>query len=64
MNHDIVNHADGNTSYAAVNDTDMFIVSLEEASKSFFNWFENNLMRSNVDKCHFLISSNEKVTIK
>ena len=25
---------------------------------------DNNLMKSNADKCHLLVSSNEKVTIK
>ena len=38
--------------------------SLEEASKSLFTWFDNNLVKSNADKCHLLFSSNEKVTIK
>ena len=40
------------------------MASLEEASKSLFTWFDNNLMKSNADKCHLLVSSNEKVTIK
>ena len=42
---------------------DSLIVSLEEVSKSSFIWFDNNLMKSNADKCHLLASSNEKVTI-
>ena len=29
-----------------------------------FTWFDNELMKSNADKCHLLVSSNEKVTIK
>ena len=40
------------------------IVSLEKASDPLFTWFDNNLMKSNVNKYHFLVSSNEKVTIK
>ena len=43
---------------------DSFIVSLEEASKSLFTWFGNNLMKSNAGKWKLLVSSNEKVSIK
>ena len=38
--------------------------SLEGALKSLFTWFDNNLTKSYADKCHLLVSSNEKVTIK
>ena len=61
---DIANYADGNTPYATANDIDSLRTSLQEASKSLFTWFDNNLMKSNADKCHLLVSSNEKVTIK
>ena len=43
---------------------DSLIASLEEASKSLLIWVDNNLMKSNADKCHLLVNSNEKVTIK
>ena len=61
---DIVNYADDNTPYATVNNIDSFIASLEEASESLFTWFDNNLMKSNADKCHLLVRSNEKVLAK
>ena len=61
---DIANYADGNTPYATANDIDSLITSLEEASKSLFTWFDNNLMKINADKRNLLVSSNEKVTIK
>ena len=61
---DIANYADDNTPYATANDIDSLIASLEEASKSLFTWFDNNLIKSNADKCHLLVSSNEKVTIQ
>ena len=61
---DIANYADENTPYATGNDIDSLIASLEETSESLFTWFDNNLMKSNADKCHKLVSSNEKVTIK
>ena len=61
---DIANYDNDNTAYATVNDVDSLIALLEEVSKSLFTWFANNLMKSNADKCHFLVSSNEKVMIK
>ena len=61
---DIANYADDNTPYATANDIDSLIASLEEVSKSLFTWFDNNLTKSNADKCHLLVSSNEKITIK
>ena len=57
---DIANYADDDTPYATVNDMDSLIASLEETSKSLFAWFDNNIMKSNSDKCHLLVSSNEK----
>ena len=48
---DVANYAEDNTPYATANDIDSLIVSLEEASKSLFNWFDNNLVKSNTDKC-------------
>ena len=61
---DNANSADENTPYATADDIDSLIALLEEASKSLFTWFDNNLMKSNADKCHLLVSSNEKVTMK
>ena len=61
---DIANYADNNMPYATANDIDSLIAWREKALKSLFTWFENNLMKSNADKCHLLVSSNEKVTIK
>ena len=53
------NYVDGNTPYATANDKDSLIISFEKVSKSLFNWFDNNLMKINADKCHVLVSSNE-----
>ena len=59
---DIANYADDNKPYATANDIDSLIASLVEASKYLFTWFGNNLLKINAEKCHFLVSSNEKVT--
>ena len=61
---DTANYANDNMPHATANDIESLIASLEEGSKFLFVWFDNNLMKSNADKCHLLISSNEKITIK
>ena len=56
------NYADDNTPYVIADNSDDLIKSLEEASTALFQWFDNNLLKSNLDKCHLQISSNENVT--
>ena len=50
---DIANDAD------VTDNTDDISKSLEEASTALFQWFENNLLKSNIDEPHLLISSSE-----
>ena len=40
---------------------DDLIKSLEEASTVSFQWFDNNILKSNPDKCHLLINRNDNV---
>ena len=40
------------------------ITSLEEYSKALFEWFKNNLLKSNADKSHLLVSSRENANIR
>ena len=61
---DIANYADDNKPYTSSNDVNGLIKSLEEASKRLFKWFDDNLMKSNPDKCHLLVSTNDKVKIR
>ena len=42
----------------------LLIVLLEEVSVSLFAWFDNNLMRSNVNKSYFSVSFDENITIQ
>ena len=39
------------------------ITSLEQASNALFKWFKNNLLKRNADKCHFLVSTNDRVSM-
>ena len=40
------------------------ITSLEKASNVLFEWFENNLLKGNADKCHLLVSSSDTVNLR
>ena len=59
----IASCADGNTPYMSSDTIEGLIQSLEEVSKKLFKWFDDNLMKSNADKCHLLVSTNESVKI-
>ena len=39
------------------------IESLERASVSLLRWFENNLLKGNAHKCHFLVSTSREVRL-
>ena len=39
------------------------IESLDQASVSLLRWFENNLLKGNADKCHFLESTSQEVAL-
>ena len=46
------------------NNFDIVIASLEKVSDTLFNWSKNNSFKSNVGKCHKLVSTNKPVGIK
>ena len=56
---DFASYADDNTPYCIGKTPDEVIIQLEKCSKSIFEWFENNGMKANPDKCHLLLSKNE-----
>ena len=58
---DIASYADPNTPCVRANNMDEVIKSLEEALTKLFEWFSDNLMKSNGDMCHLLVSTNDTV---
>ena len=56
---DFASYADDNTPYCIDKTPEEVISQLEKSSKSIFEWFENNGMKANPDKCHLLLSNNE-----
>ena len=61
---DIVSCADDNTPYVIADDINGVITSLEKVLKALFEWFENNLLKSNADKFHLLVSSSDAVNLR
>ena len=59
---DIVSYVDDNTSYTSSSNLDAVINKLEESTNNLFQWFRNNRMSANVDKCHFLYTVNYVVS--
>ena len=39
------------------------IQKLENAAKTLFQWFSDNQMKANPDKCHFICNSNSEVSL-
>ena len=60
---DIATYADDNTPDFIGDNIDYFIKSLEKASTALFPWFDNDLFKSNTEKCHLLISSIENLIV-
>ena len=61
---DIASYADDNTPCVSANNMNEVVKSLEEASTKLSKWFSNDLMKSNGDKCHLLIRTNNTVNIR
>ena len=59
---DIASYADDNITYIIADNIDDLIKSMDEASIVLFQWFNNNLFKTNPGKSHLLISSNENIT--
>ena len=54
---DFANYADDNTPFASGNTPVEVLECLDNASVKLFEWFSNNQVKSNPDKCHLLTSS-------
>ena len=61
---DIASYADDNT--PNINDFNLeeVIQKLELTTKNLFEWFKNNHMKANADKCHLLVTRDTDATAK
>ena len=62
-NYDIASYADDNTPYVTCETMESLIESLEKIAEEIFKWFKNNEMQANADKCHVLISTDQKLHV-
>ena len=62
-NTELASYADDNTPYAVGNNIEEFIVKQQNASKTLFQWFSDNQMKSNPDKSNFICSTSKKVSL-
>ena len=62
-NIDITSYTDDNTPYTTRNSIEEVIQKLENATTTLFQWFSDNQMKSNPDKCHFLCNSNSELSL-
>ena len=63
---DICNYANDTTIYACDNNLDNVIARLDNDSNIIIQWFADNFMKLNTDKCHLLIlvrNSNQQITV-
>ena len=60
---DIASYADDNTPNMIADNVDDLITSLEQASNGLLEWFKNNVLKSNADKCHLLVSTNDRLSV-
>ena len=60
---DIASYADDTTSYVCLEDIDLIIEKLEVKTNGIFQWFNENAMKANADKCHLLITIDEERNI-
>ena len=58
----VANYADDTTPYTGGKNTQDVIASLENCALVLFKWFENNLMKTNSDKSHLLLSTSTSST--
>ena len=60
----IANYADDTTPYTTNSDIQTLLAILQRNTEILMEWFNENYMKSNNDKCHLLISSPNEVSIK
>ena len=53
---DIMSYTDDNTLYVCSENVDVTLEKQEEVGKVLFEWFSNNFLKANADKCHLILS--------
>ena len=61
---DIASYADDSTPYTSDFNLEEAIQKLELTTNNLFEWFKNNHMKTNADKCHLLVTRDTYITAK
>ena len=61
--YDIANYADDNSPYVSDRNIEEIVASLEEILTVIFQWFRNNQLQGNANKCHVLLSTDKQVYV-
>ena len=61
---DIASYADDNTPYTSYFDLEEVIQKLGLTTNNLFEWFKNNHMKANADKCYLPVTRDIDVTAK
>ena len=56
----IANYADDNAPHSTNKLLETVLIDLERGSDILLKWFTDNLLKGNPEKCHLLVSTNEK----
>ena len=59
-----MSYADENTPHVCSENIDVTLEKLEEVRKVLFEWFSNNFLKANADKCDLILSTDEPFWIK
>ena len=57
----IASYADYNTLYDSCDTIEEVILSLQSLSKNPFQWLSDNQMKSNTEKCHLIITTDQNL---
>ena len=60
----LTGYADDNTPFVVRDNITDVIKALEKIEETLVNWFSNNEIKLNIDKCHLLLNSQEPNTLK
>ena len=63
-NYDIAKFADDNTPYVTRDNISSVVKLLEKVACAIFQWFRDNEMKANADKCHVLLNISNGLTVK
>ena len=60
----LIKFADDNTPYVTGDNISSVVKFLEEVACAIFQWFKDNEMKANADKCHASLSASNELTVK